>query len=99
MVVVMQDGLQRPKNKRKKESAMKIRINKALLSQLPPSIAAIVSDFRDRYHKSSISADRRSSFYIQEDARYTAFGPDGRSMTVRAGGEWAGVTELTPGAT
>jgi len=78
---------------------MKMRINKALLSKLPPAIARIVSDFRERHHKSSISADRRSSFYIEEDARYTAFGPDGRSMTVRASGEWAGVTALMPGST
>ena len=41
-----------------------MRINKALLSKLPPSIAQIVSDFRERHHKLSISADRRSSFYI-----------------------------------
>ena len=77
---------------------MKIRINKATLAQMPAAIASIVSDFRDNEHKSSISVDRRSSFYIQEDARYTAFGPDGRSMTVRAGGEWAGVTALMPGS-
>jgi hypothetical protein len=33
---------------------MKIGINKATLAQMPAAIAAIVSDFRDRNHKSSI---------------------------------------------
>ena len=78
---------------------MKIRINKALLQKLPAPISAIVSEFRDRHHKTHISGDRRSSFYVQEDAAYTAFGPDGRSLAVRAGGEWAGVTALLPGQT
>ena len=80
------------------ERPMKLRINKALLSRLPPSIAEIVKDFRDVHQKAFISVDRRPSFYIQEDARYTAFGPDGRSMTVRASGEWSGITELAPGS-
>ena len=78
-------------------TTMKIRINKSLLSRLPAPIAAIVSEFRDRSHKTHISGDRRSSFYVTEDATYTAFGPDGKSMTIRAGGEWAGVTALMPG--
>ena len=76
---------------------MKVKINKALLASLPTSIASIVAEFRATTRKSSISVDRRSSFWIQEDAKYTAFGPDGRSITVRAGGEFAGVTDLLPG--
>ena len=76
---------------------MKIKINKALLASLPSSVASIVSEFRATTRKSSISVDRRSSFWIQEDAKYTAFGPDGRSITVRASGEFAGVTDLAPG--
>lgn len=76
---------------------MKIRLNKTTLAAMPAPVRDVVAEWRDRYRKSFIGFERASKFYIEEDARFTAFGPDLRSMSVRAGGEWAGVTALMPG--
>jgi hypothetical protein len=76
---------------------MKIRLNKQFLFSLPSALRVKIGDWSAAHGKRHISVNRATRFYIQEDARYTAYGPDLRSMTVRAGGEWAGVTELMPG--
>lgn len=76
---------------------IRIRLNKTTLAAMPAPVRDVVVAWRERYGRTFIGFERASKFYIQEDARFTAFGPDLRSMTVRAGGEWAGVTNLMPG--
>jgi hypothetical protein len=76
---------------------MKIRLTKKLLASLPDALRVKIGDWSAAHSKRHISVSAATRFYIHEDARYTAYGPDMRSMTVRAGGEWAGFTDLMPG--
>jgi len=78
---------------------MKVRLNKATLAAMPEPIRAVVAEWRERYHKTTIGIEHCTSFYIEEDAHFTAFSPDLElTKSVRAGGEWAGATELRPGS-
>lgn len=77
---------------------MKYRINKALLADLPPPVARVVADWQAEHRKTYISIEDTAQFYVQEDARFHAINlATGASCQVRAGGEWAGVTNLMPG--
>lgn len=79
-------------------SGMKLRISRKTLKQLPPHVASLVKEWKDQEHRAFFSVEDRKSFYIDEDARYTAFSADGtKQKTVRAAGEFAGFTELAPG--
>jgi hypothetical protein len=72
---------------------MKLRLNKRNLALLPVPVRTVVEEWRAQYRKSTISVRNVTSFYIEEDATYIAFSPDmQKRVSVRAGGEWAGVT-------
>lgn len=78
---------------------MKYKLNKANLSKIPGPVRDLVAEWKARYRKSTISVERCTKVYVQEDARYTAFSPDlSASQTERAAGEWAGMTRLSPTA-
>jgi len=78
---------------------MKVRINAAVLSQLPPVLREIVEKFRKEKRKSHFNIEYRRKVFCQEDATYTAFSPDlSKKVVQRAAGEWAGMTRLSPTA-
>lgn len=78
---------------------MKYKLNKANLAKIPGPIRKMVEGWRLLYRKSTISVERCTKVYVQEDARYTAFSLDlSVSQTERAAGEWAGLTRLSPTA-
>lgn len=78
---------------------MKIRLNKKTLAALPIQLRPMVEEWRARWGKSAIAVNYRDKFYIEEDAKYTAFSADLSDVkTVRAGGEWNGVSLLVPGS-
>lgn len=77
---------------------MKIRLNKKTLAAMPAPIRLLVEDWQRQWRKAFISLNAVDKFYVDEDAKITAFSPDlSTSKTVRAAGEFAGFTELMPG--
>ncbi len=79
--------------------AVKFRISKAFLAQLPAPVAEQVRTWAEMRRVNSICVEYRSRFFVAEDANYTAFSPDcGTQKSARAAGEWSGPTGLRPGA-
>ncbi len=77
----------------------KQRINRAFLLGLPGPIREIVEDWQATYRKAIITMTDCTSLYIEEDAKYTAFSPNmAKQLTVRAAGEFNGMSQLRPGA-
>ena len=74
---------------------MKTRINKEFIASLPENIAIQVTEWKSRHHKAYVSVNSTNKLYILEDGRYTIYNIDGRSKTARAGGEWAGLGDMT----
>lgn len=77
----------------------KINIGKKTLALFPSFIAGAVREWAERYKKKTFTIRFRDTVYISEDARLTAFGPDGQSMTANVGGEFAGLGDMLPGQT
>jgi hypothetical protein len=81
---------------------MKISLNKQVMSDLKSmseDVASEVSVWKERHHKRHIRVERRAKVSFQEDMRYTAHNiMTGASVAARAAGEFAGMTDLRPGA-
>lgn len=78
---------------------MKIRLNKKTIAALPAEVRTLVLAWKEQWHKAAFAVKYASRFYVEEDARFTGFSADlKKSLSIRAAGEWAGLTELTPGS-
>jgi hypothetical protein len=76
---------------------VKISISKKVLSDMPPQIAAVVSDWKTRHKKKFFTLSNVASFYPGEDAKVEMFNLlTGKSKEQRVAGEWAGVSQLSP---
>lgn len=76
---------------------MKVRLNKATLQQMPAQVREIVTAWREKYGKATISVENTQGFYASEDARVTLLNlGTGRTATAQAAGEFAGMTRLSP---
>lgn len=84
--------------KRKRNAInMRLSLNKTTYGQMPEQVASIVKDWQARYGKRHISVETRPSFYVSEDARYTAINLlNGAQASGQAAGEFAGHTGLAP---
>ena len=75
----------------------KINLNKKVLDALPFAIRLNVTLWKERYKKRSIYVEQTDKVFVREDAHYTAYSPDTTSSkSVRASGEYAGMTVLSP---
>jgi hypothetical protein len=76
---------------------MKVRLNKAVLSEMDSQVREVVAAWKARYGKAFISVENRPSFYTSEDARVTMLNLfSGVSQTAQAAGAFAGATKLSP---
>lgn len=81
----------------KLKNAMKLRLNKKTLAEMPTPVRALVQDWRDKWHKSFISVCTRSEVPMQEDAKITVINLLANTQqTERVAGEFAGMTKLSP---
>lgn len=76
---------------------MKVRLNKETLSQMPQAVRTLVTGWKQQYRKSFISVETVQQFYAPEDSKVTVINLiSDDSKTVRAAGEFAGYTKLSP---
>jgi len=67
---------------------------------MPDQVRALVTEWRDRWHKACISVKTVTEFHADEDAKVTVFNLlTGASKSARVAGEFAGMTSLSPCAT
>lgn len=80
-------------------TSVKVRINKSFLASIPEPLRSIVAEWKLQYRKAKITVTRCDQFYASEDARITAISLlTGAEVSVRAAGEFAGLTKLSPTA-
>lgn len=76
---------------------MKISITQKVLADMPPQIAAAVSEWKSRHKKKFFTLSNVASFYPGEDAKVQMFNLlTGASKEQRVAGEWAGMSQLSP---
>jgi len=76
---------------------MKLAISKYAMAPLPGPIRNHIQQWKARHRRRFFHLEARAKFYTAEDARYTAYNiTSGRSLSARAGGEWAGIGEFMP---
>lgn len=78
---------------------MRIRLNQKVLADMDPRVREIVVEWRNRYRKSFISVENRTSFFAREDMKVTMINlATGVRQDERVAGEFAGYTHLSPTA-
>ena len=76
---------------------MKLRLNKRTLADMPPPVRTLVTEWRNRWHKTHISVCTRTEFCPGEDAKVVMINLlTGVAVQQRVAGEWAGMTRLSP---
>ena len=77
----------------------RIRINKALLADMPEQVRNLVMDWKNQYGKAFVRVERCASFCAEESSRVTMISlANGKSQREVVAGEFAGMTRLSPTA-
>ena len=78
---------------------MKLRLNRAVMDQMPAELRAMVSAWRAQYGRAFISVENRDGFTADEDSRVTLINLDTKkTASAQVAGDFSGMTQLSPTA-